>query len=182
MQHTSIVRRGAAAITAAALALGASTLLAPAAEAKAKKKPLKGNLTGTVALSCVLPAFGETSRFDYDAKIKITAKRAKKADKKVALTASFNDMPPVAPVAITNQDLSGSLVLTAGTTKATLKGTKTISAAVSAPVPMPTVKGNANNKKNSLPITITKLDTSIMGIAVNCVPAESGALGTLKLK
>jgi hypothetical protein len=179
MKHSSIARRGAAVLTAVALTLGASALLAPAADAKAKK-PLKGNLSGTVALACNVPAFG--ADFDYEAELKLTGKRAKKSVKKVTLKATMNDLPPVAPVAITDAEMKATLVLKTGSTTAKLSGAKTVSAAASSPVPMPPVSGSTNNKKNSLAVSVVSLDMDMMGIEITCVPAESGALGTLKLK
>ena len=178
-QHQSLARRCAAVVTTAALVVGASSLLAPA-EAKAKKKPLKGNVSGTVMLDCLVPAFD--APFEYEAQIKLTGKRAKKSTKKATLQATFSDMPPVAPVPMNNLEMSATLKLTAGGTKATLKGKKAVSAESGAPVPVPPVKGSVNNKSNSLPIVISSLDLEVMGIEINCVPAESGALGTLKLK
>lgn len=180
MKHSSIARRGAAVLTAVALTLGASALLAPAADAKPKAKPLKGSLSGTVTLACNVPAFG--ADFDYEAELKLTGKRAKKSVKKVTLKATMNDLPPVAPVAITDAEMKATLVLKTGSTTAKLSGAKTVSAAASSPVPMPPVSGSTNNKKNSLAVSVVSLDMDMMGIEITCVPAESGALGTLKLK
>lgn len=176
MKHdSSIVRRGAVA-AAAALALGASTLAPGAAHAA---KPLKGGVTGTVPLSCTFL----DNTFDYDAKIKLNGVRAKKSDPKVALRASMSKMPGVSPVPIDN-DVEATLKLKTGSSKATLKGMKRVTAGANEPVAVPPVKGSTKNRKNSLAVTVTSLSFYIpdYDMTISCVPTGSGALGTLKLK
>ena len=180
-QHQSLARRCAAVVTTAALVVGASSLLAPAEAAKVKKKPLKGSVTGTVAMTCNMPAFDVD--FPYDATIKLSGTRAKKADKKLALTATLSNMPGVSPVAF-NNDIEATLKVKVGSTAGTLKGKKKAVAGASEPVPMPSVKGSVNNKKNSNAVTITSLSIFIPDFAMSmeCTPSASNKLGTLKLK
>jgi hypothetical protein len=179
MKHSSIARRGAAGVAAAALTLGASALLAPAADAQAKAKSLKGSVTGTVPMTCNV--FG--TDFAYDATIKLSGVRATKKDKNVALKATMSKMPGVAPVAIDN-DMQATLKLKVGSTSVTLKGTKHVTTAADEPVPMPPVKGAAKIKKNSNAVTVTSLSVYVpdYDMTMDCVPTDSNALGTLSLK
>ena len=178
-QHQSLARRCAAVVTTAALVVGASSMLAPAEAAK--KKPLKGSVSGTVPMTCHMPAFDVD--FDYDATIKLSGTRAKKADKKLVLKATLSNMPGVSPVAV-NNDIEATLKLKVGSTAATLKGKKKAVAGASEPVPMPPVKGSVNNKKNSNAVTVTSLSIYIpdFAMSMDCVPTDSNALGTLKIK
>ena len=176
-QHPTLVRRCAAVVAASALVVGASSLLSPAEAAKAAAG--KGSVTGVVPMTCNV--FG--TDFAYDAKIKLSGTRAKKGDKKIALKATLSDMPGVAPVPIDN-DMEATLKLKVGSTSATLKGKRHVTAAPNEPVPMPAVKGAVNNTKNSNAVTVTSFSVYIpdFDMTMGCVPTDSNALGTLKLK
>jgi len=161
---------------AAALAIGASTLLAPAPAQAAK--PLKGSVSGAVTFDC---AFGD-SPFTYDAKIKLSGVRKTKTTKAIALTAKMSDLPGIAPIAL-DYDVEDKLYLTVGTTKTTLKGKGHVNVPANTPVPVPPLKGSAANRKNALPVTVTKFEFIVLGSTITCTPAEGqGALGTLKLR
>ncbi len=151
--------------------------MAPADAAKAK--PLKGTSSGTVALACNVIG----SDFDFAATIKLAGVRKTKTDKKVTLKAKISDMPGVAPVPI-NNDMTSKLSLKVGSSKATLSGKGHATAAASSPVPVQPAAGTVSNKKNTLAVTVTKLSMTIPDYAmtISCVPAESGALSTLRLK
>ena len=117
MKHSSIARRGAAAVAATALALSASMVLAPAADAKPKPKPLKGSTTGTVLFNC---DFSGTP-FEYNATIKLSGVRKTKTTKPVKLTATMSDLPGVAPLAL-DFDATEKLDVTVGTVDTVLTG------------------------------------------------------------
>lgn len=174
--HSSIARRGAAVVAAAALALGASTLMPGVADAAT---PLKGGVSKTVPMTCTI----FDNEFDYDATIKLKGVRAKKSDPKVVLRATMSDMPGVSPVAIDN-DVEATLKLKVGTSKATLKGKGHATAGAGEPVAVPPVKGSVKNRRNSLPVSVTSMSVYIpdYALTMTCVPAGSGAMGTLKLK
>lgn len=178
MKHQSIARRCAAVTVAAALALGGSALLAPGAAEAAKVKAKKGSITATVPFSCVI--FDD--EFDYDAKIKLTGTRAPKA-KSVVLKATMSDFPGVSPVAIDN-DVEVKLSLKLGSKAVVLKGKGHASAAAGEAVPVPPVKGSLKSTLNSFATKATKMEFTIPDYAmtITCVPAETGAMGTLKLK
>lgn len=175
----SIARRGAAIVTAAALTLGASALLAPAADAKPKPKPLKGSTTGTVLFNC---EFAGTA-FEYPATIKLSGTRASKTAKPVKLVATMSDLPGVAPLAL-NFDATSAMDVTVGTVDTVLKGKgKLVTEGPREPAKMFPAKGAVNTRSNSLPVTVAAFEAVVFGNAIPCVPAEGqGALGTLTLK
>lgn len=179
MKHSSIARRGAAAVAATALTLSAAALLAPAADAKPKPKPLKGSTTGTVLFNC---DFSGTP-FEYNATIKLAGVRKTKTTKPVKLTATMSDLPGVAPLAL-DFDATSAMDVTVGTVDTVLKGKGHLkTSGPNEPAAMFPAKGTASTKSNSLPVTVTAFEVEVLGNTIVCTPAEGqGALGTLTLK
>ena len=182
-QHLSIARRCAAVVTATALTLGASSLLAPALTPSPKPKPQKGSVTGDGRAGVrLLPAFG--AEFDYDAKIKLNGDPRQEGRRQGRAQGDVLATCPASRRSRSTTTPSATLVADGRRQEDRRSRARDTSPRPrSAPVPMPPVKGIGEQQEELAGRHGHEVGPGrSRASAMNCVPAESGALGTLKLK
>ncbi len=105
---------------------------------------------GTTTYACTLEPFN--SDFDYRADITLNAMRATEGAAKVALAATFTDLPGIAPVPITNGTMKVTADFDLGGSAVTLTGSSTVNAAAKAKVPVPTLTGTFTSTQESMKV------------------------------
>jgi len=164
----------------------ASTSTSPSASATASTSPTASATaseggkpaSGSVDFACTLNPLG--SDFDYKAKVSVSGYRAKAGDP-VSLTATMSDLPGIAPVPIDGQ-MDVALEITAGGSKATLKGSDHATAAPKAVVPVPRLTGEVDADDDELDISVQSFTFAFPDLAVDAdCTASKASLGTMRV-